>query len=92
MREKIITEALESLRRDGIKFSVDVLAEKLKISKKTVHKLFPSKEALAFAMYETCYANARKKAQALVGAAIINEIIAVVLAKVAFQRAGEIGK
>lgn len=55
MREEIIQESIISLRQEGLRFSVDTLAERLKISKKTVYKYFPDKEALAFALYETYY-------------------------------------
>ena len=52
MREKIIRESLESIRREGLRFSVDTLAEKLRVSKKTIYRYFPDKEALATAWYE----------------------------------------
>ncbi|MGN0458446.1 MAG: TetR/AcrR family transcriptional regulator [Eubacterium sp.] len=66
MKEKIINASIESLRREGLKFSVDALAEKLKISKKTVYKYFPDKQALAEAIYEKYYSDAIFKAKALV--------------------------
>lgn len=65
MREKIIQASIESLRQEGLRFSVDTLAEKLKISKKTVYKYFPDKQALALALYETYYGEAVRQAQAL---------------------------
>ena len=34
MRERIIAESIKNLQNEGLKFSVDTLAEKLKISKK----------------------------------------------------------
>lgn len=55
MRERIIAESIKNLQNEGLKFSVDTLAEKLKISKKTIYKYFPTKEALALAMYEKYY-------------------------------------
>lgn len=56
MRDKILAQALESLHTEGLRFSVDALAARMKISKKTVYKYFPTKEALALAMYERYYA------------------------------------
>ena len=56
MRERIINESIRSLQQEGLRFSVDTLAERLKISKKTIYKHFPTKEALACAMYERYYA------------------------------------
>lgn len=55
MREKIIEESIQSLHREGLRFSVDTLAERLHVSKKTIYKYFPTKEALALAMYERYY-------------------------------------
>ena len=44
MRDKIIQASIEGIRKEGLKFSVDLLAGKLKISKKTVYKYFPDKD------------------------------------------------
>ena len=41
MRDVIIEEAIESLRQEGLKFSVDTLCDKLKISKKPFTNIFP---------------------------------------------------
>ena len=51
LREAIIQTSIESLRQEGLKFSVDTLCDKMKISKKTVYKYFPDKQALAVALY-----------------------------------------
>ncbi|MGM9614591.1 MAG: TetR/AcrR family transcriptional regulator [Oscillospiraceae bacterium] len=66
MRDAIIRAAIESLRQEGLRFSVDTLSDKMKISKKTVYKYFPDKEALAEALYETYYADAMGRANQLV--------------------------
>ena len=50
MKDRIIKESISSLRREGLRFSVDTLAERLCISKKTIYKFFQDKELLAFAM------------------------------------------
>ena len=65
MREKIIRESLESIRREGLRFSVDTLAEKLRVSKKTIYRYFPDKEALATAMYQSYYAEILAQARQL---------------------------
>ena len=67
MKDKIIKASIESLRQEGLRFSVDTLAEKLKISKKTIYKFFPDKESLAVALYESQYAAAVQQAELLVG-------------------------
>ncbi|MDD5945468.1 MAG: TetR/AcrR family transcriptional regulator [Clostridia bacterium] len=56
MKDRIVDESINSLKKEGLKFSVDMLAERLKVSKKTIYKYFPDKEALAYAMYEKYYA------------------------------------
>lgn len=65
MRDRIIRASIENLRREGLKFSVDTLTAQLKISKKTVYKYFPDKEALAVAIYEKYYADAAEQAKKL---------------------------
>lgn len=67
MRDKIIQASIEGIRKEGLKFSVDLLAAKLKISKKTVYKYFPDKETLARALYEAYYSDAGKRADELIG-------------------------
>lgn len=44
---------------------MDTLAERLKISKKTVYKYFPTKEDLARAIYEEYYKDALAKADSI---------------------------
>lgn len=66
MKDKIIQASIEGLRNEGLKFSVDLLASKLKISKKTVYKYFPNKETLSIALYETYYADAARQAKELI--------------------------
>lgn len=67
MKNRIIDESIASLRREGLRFSVDTLAERLNISKKTIYKYFPNKEALALALYQTYYADTRAQADRLAG-------------------------
>ncbi|MGN0505585.1 MAG: TetR/AcrR family transcriptional regulator [Lachnospiraceae bacterium] len=65
MKDKIIEESIRSLHSEGLRFSVDTLAEKLKISKKTIYKYFPNKEALALALYKKYYMEAESRAKKL---------------------------
>lgn len=67
MKNKIICTSLDLLREEGLRFSVDTLAERLKISKKTIYKFFPNKEILALAIYEQYYADVIKQAEQLIG-------------------------
>lgn len=65
MKDKIIKASIESIKKEGLRFSVDSLANSLKISKKTIYKYFPDKESLAIALYEKIFCDAFEKANAL---------------------------
>lgn len=65
MKDRIICESIKSLRQEGLRFSVDALAERLNISKKTIYKFFPTKEALAFALYQRYYFDIKAQANLL---------------------------
>ncbi|MGN0796347.1 MAG: TetR/AcrR family transcriptional regulator [Christensenellales bacterium] len=66
MRERIICESISSLRQEGLRFSVDTLAERLNVSKKTIYKFFPNKEALAFALYQRYYTDVKAEMRQLI--------------------------
>lgn len=66
MKDQIICGSIESLRKEGLRFSIDTLAKRLNISKKTIYKYFPNKEALAFALYQKYYADIKTQANRLV--------------------------
>ena len=57
LKEQLIEESIRCLQEEGLRFSVDSLAKRLKVSKKTIYQYFPSKEALAYALYEEYYDN-----------------------------------
>lgn len=66
MKDRIIRASIEGLKNEGLKFSVDLLAKRLKISKKTIYKYFPDKETLSIALYETYYSDAAKQVTELI--------------------------
>ncbi|MGM9972407.1 MAG: TetR/AcrR family transcriptional regulator [Anaeroplasmataceae bacterium] len=66
MKDRIICESINSLRQEGLKFSVDTLAKRLNISKKTIYKYFPNKESLALELYQTYYTDILSEAKKLV--------------------------
>lgn len=66
MKERIIFESIKSLREEGLKFSIDTLALRLNISKKTIYKYFPNKETLAIALYEKYYQDAKVEVEKLI--------------------------
>lgn len=61
IKTKIIQQSIKSLQAEGLRFSIDLLAKELKISKKTIYKYFKNKEALAMAIYEKFYLDTKKK-------------------------------
>lgn len=65
MKDHIIRQSIESLRKEGLRFSIDTLAERLTISKKTIYKYFPNKETLVFALYQRYYADIKTQAERL---------------------------
>ena len=66
MRDRIIQEAIASLQKEGLRFSVDLLADRLSVSKKTIYKYFSTKESLAVAMYDQYYEIAAQMVAALI--------------------------
>ena len=66
MKDKIIQASIEGLRNEGLKFSVDLLANKLKISKKTIYKYFPDKETLSIVLYETYFSDVIRQVKELI--------------------------
>lgn len=63
LQERIVSQSIVGLQKEGLRFSVDSVARQLKISKKTVYKYFPTKEQLAYAIYDRFYSSAFCKAQ-----------------------------
>ncbi len=66
MKNAIIEASISGLQKEGLMFSIDAVSEKLKISKKTIYKYFPNKEALALAIYEKYYADIINRADDIV--------------------------
>ncbi|MEG0978061.1 MAG: TetR/AcrR family transcriptional regulator [Bacilli bacterium] len=66
MKEKIINLTITNIRSEGLKFSIDTLAKELKISKKTIYKIFHGKEELALSVYEKYFVDCVLKTQTLI--------------------------
>lgn len=65
MRDSIIKYSIEVLLRDGLRFSIDDVAKALKISKKTIYKIFPTKEQLAIEIYKAYYEDALREIETI---------------------------
>jgi Transcriptional regulator len=68
IKEKIINCTIKCLQRDGLRFSIDLIAKELKISKKTIYKNFATKEELALAVYEQFYLKCNKSISQIIKA------------------------
>lgn len=73
MKEQIIKTAVECMKKEGLKFSLDMLAEKMKISKKTIYKYFPCKEILAREIYQAYYDGLDKRSVELLASQHLSE-------------------
>lgn len=49
------TQAMQLFRQQGLRFTMQQVAESLHISKKTIYTVYPSKEALLFAMVDHAF-------------------------------------
>ena len=55
MKEKIIDATIDVFNDKGLKFTMDDVAKSLSVSKKTLYKVFPDKEALIYEMVRYCF-------------------------------------
>ena len=66
MREKIIDAAIEAFTENGLKFTMNDLARKLGISKKTIYTVFPDKNSLVLEMVDYCFASIKESEQRVI--------------------------
>jgi len=57
MRNRILTEALQQMNEQGLRFTTAGLAHELAVSKRTIYEYFPSKEDLMGAVFEVIIAD-----------------------------------
>ena len=73
MKNKIIASSIECLQTYGLKFSVDLLAEKMQISKKTIYKHFSSKEELSLEIFKSFYTQLKNDIEKVMGEMVAYE-------------------
>lgn len=66
LKEEILKGTLQVFNDKGLKFTMDDIAERLKISKKTLYKVFDDKEALFLAMVDYMFDTIKESEQAVV--------------------------
>ena len=66
LKEEILKGTLQVFNNKGLKFTMDDIAELLKISKKTLYKVFDDKEELFLAMVDYMFDTIKESEQAVV--------------------------
>ena len=66
LKEEILKATLQVFNEKGLKFTMDDIAELLKISKKTLYKVFDDKEALFLAMVDYMFDTIKESERAVV--------------------------
>lgn len=66
LKEEILKATLQIFNEKGLKFTMDDIAELLKISKKTLYKVFDDKEALFLAMVDYMFDTIKESERAVV--------------------------
>ena len=66
MREKIIDATVEEFKQNGLKFTMNDLAKRLGISKKTIYTVFETKEALFLTMVDYLFDSIKESEAAVV--------------------------
>lgn len=56
LKERIIEATIDEFNDKSLKFTMDDLARRLEISKKTIYTIFPDKETLFFETVDYCFA------------------------------------
>lgn len=60
LREQIIEATIEEFNEKGLKFTMDQLAKRMGISKKTLYSVFSDKESLFLEAVDTCFADIKR--------------------------------
>lgn len=66
-KEEILKATLQVFNDKGLKFTMDDIAERMKISKKTLYKVFDDKEALFLTMVDYMFDTIKESERAVVG-------------------------
>lgn len=66
LKEEILKGTLQVFNDKGLKFTMDDIAERLKISKKTLYKVFDDKEALFLGMVDYMFDTIKESERAVV--------------------------
>lgn len=59
-QEKILNAAIDEFQESGLKFTMDDVAKRIGISKKTLYQAYESKEAMLVELADYCFADIKK--------------------------------
>lgn len=65
MKERIMNAAIDEFGKKGLKFTMDDVAKSLGISKKTLYKVYETKEAMFLDVADCCFADIKRSEQAI---------------------------
>lgn len=57
LEEKIVNAAIDTFAECGLKFTMDDIAKRIRISKKTIYGVYKTKEDMLFAVVDYCFAD-----------------------------------
>lgn len=60
LREKVLNAAIDVFQDKGLKFTMDDVAKRIKISKKTLYQVFATKEEMLFVLADHCFADIKQ--------------------------------
>lgn len=65
-KEMVLNAAIEEFGKKGLKFTMDDIAKNLSMSKKTLYRIFDTKEAMLLALADYCFTDIKKSEKAIV--------------------------
>lgn len=65
-QEMVLNAAIDEFGKKGLKFTMDDIAKNLSMSKKTLYRIFDTKETMLLALADYCFADIKKSERAIV--------------------------
>lgn len=65
-QQKILDAAIEEFEKKGLKFTMDDIAQNLKMSKKTLYQIYDTKETMLLALADYCFADIKRSEREIV--------------------------
>lgn len=65
LEEKIINTAIDTFAENGLKFTMDDIAKRMHISKKTIYAVYKTKEEMLLSVVDYCFADIKANEQRL---------------------------